>query len=231
MDFVAHQREVVPQAEVHQRFEFAAIICAARRVLRTAQQQRTCRWPHRRFEPVDIHDPAAAFANQVDKDGLLSRIGGHGQERVVDRDGYQEALTRSADSASGEVETGNDARQPDEPVSGNGPAETVQQPRHKGILQCGRRLRVSENAVTEALFHRRKQSRRRLEVHVGHPERQDFGAVKDPLGARGSRALDDRIEVVGHGFCRNPEGNGLLEAYSSPFFSVPATARSFGALS
>src|SRR5262249_38820741 len=39
----------------------------------------------------------------------------------------------------------------------------------------------------------------RLEVHVRHPERQDIGAVLLPLGAVGVPAVDETIEVVGHG--------------------------------
>jgi len=58
---------------------------------------------------------------------------------------------------------------------------------------------VAEDAVLDPLAERADHGLGRLEIHVRHPERQDVGSVLLPLGAVGAPAVDETIEVIGHG--------------------------------
>jgi hypothetical protein len=58
---------------------------------------------------------------------------------------------------------------------------------------------IAEDAVLHPLAERPDHRLGRLEIHVGHPERQDVRSVLLPLGAVGAPPVDETIEVVGHG--------------------------------
>src|SRR5207249_3444472 len=58
---------------------------------------------------------------------------------------------------------------------------------------------VAEDTVLDPVAERADDRLGRLEIHVRHPERQDVRTVLLPLGAVGSPAVDETIEVVGHG--------------------------------
>jgi hypothetical protein len=61
---------------------------------------------------------------------------------------------------------------------------------------------IPEKAVLHAFPESPDHGLGRWEVHVGHPEGQDVRRELVPLVALGAAAVDDAVEIVGHGMAR-----------------------------
>ena len=109
-----------------------------------------------------------------------SRWSGRLEERRVDRRDGQHRLAGRRERVAGQVQPGDDARQPDDPLVLDAPAVA---PLEVGDDRLDERVgdqRVAEHAVGGARLERLDHRRRRGEVHVRDPQRQHVVAVAGP---------------------------------------------------
>ena len=122
MDFVTAKQKVMALGEGPQRFKFLRAIHPPRGVLGIAQKKETGGRGNRRLERVEVHDPFAPVSYQRHFDALPAAVFRGGEEGVVDRGCHHDVIPGRAGAATGEVETRNNAREPDDPARIRDPA-------------------------------------------------------------------------------------------------------------
>src|SRR5262249_3833129 len=201
VDLVGHDREAAAQARLGQARQLRAREDAADRIVRAAEQEESRAVADGRRERVDVD--LVAPVRPARQRGLRAReadAGGRAEDRWVDRRLEDEPVAGHRQDPSSHVEARNDPGDQHYRVRRHAPAVALQEPIGEQLVEL--RLlegQVAEDAVLDPLAERADHGLRRLEVHVRHPERQDIGAVLLPLGAVGVPAVDETIEVVGHG--------------------------------
>ena len=199
MDLVRDDDEVVARADLGEAGQFGALPEPAAGIVRRAargrlasagvmaasrrSQSKTQRAPSRPSSAVckrGVHRPRAR------------------QERRVDRRARQHALAGGGQSPAGDAQAGHQPGQPDQVGLGDGPGELPLQAGKHHLDQLPRRLAVAEDPVSRPFPQRRQHRRRRGEVRVGHPQRNDVAAlVPIPLDARGAATIDGPVEIEG----------------------------------
>jgi len=127
-------------------------------------------------------------------------VAGGAQDRRVDGRLHQHALAGPHEPAQRLVEAGDHPGQRDHGLGRDPPAVALGHTLGDHAGQLVGIAQVSEEAVLDAIVQRLHHRRRRGEVHVRDPQRQDVSGELAPLVAVGVAAVDDAVEVeVGHG--------------------------------
>ena len=191
--------DVAPRAGGGHALKLVALEDAPDGIVRVAEQERARARAERVREGVEIHRVPAAGAGR--ERVLLAReavVAGGAQDRRIDRRLHEQALAGRGERAQREVEAGDHSRQRHHRVRAHAPAVALGHPLGHDLVQLGLLHEVAEEALLDARAQRLHDGRRRGEVHVGDPERQDVGRELAPLVAVGRAAIDDAVEVEAH---------------------------------
>jgi hypothetical protein len=154
-----------------------------------------CRLQHG-IDGGEIPQPAARVAHQRRADHAAAGIDRRAEEGRVDRRRREHRIARLADGAAGDVEPRHQARQPDDPLGIDCSRRNLraQVADHRFRL-AGRGMVVAEHAVPDALAQGLQHRRRRGEIHVGDPQRNDIApGVLRPFHRVAAGTLDRLVE-------------------------------------
>ena len=173
---------------------------AAHRVVRVAEEEHARERSDRPLEGIHVDRVAAVgAAHEVDTVPRHLDVVGQSQDGRVDGQQHQDTLTGARDRSRRHVEAGDDAGQEHQRLRRDLPAVALQQPVAGHLVELRLLGAVTEEAVLHPLAKRPDHGLGRWEIHVGDPEGQDVRRELVPLVALGAAAVDDAVEVVGHG--------------------------------
>ena len=200
MDLVGDDRDVALEADPRHPGELVAREDAADRVVGVAEDERARARVDRGAKGVEIgHVAAVPLAPERGAVAGEPVVGRGPEDRRVDRQLHQQAVAGRGERVTGHVEAGDHARDQHQGLRRDRPAVALLHAIDEDLGELRPLEAVAVHPVLDALPQRPHHRLGRGEVHVRHPERQDVGGILAPLVAVGGTALDDAVEVVGHG--------------------------------
>jgi hypothetical protein len=212
---------------------------ASDRIVRMAEQEQACLRRDLRLHAREIPAPAAVGQAQRHLDqrppGKLRRR----EERRIDRGGRNHT---AFDRPAGRVDAGDQPGKPHQPFGFNLPAVPTLQVAEDGIDQRRPRFAVAETALRDTPLERGNDGRRRGEIHVGHPQRQDVApGILAPLERVATAAVDHVSKSKCHGHLCGTRSNlqvrvelgrqiALAERRDDDHVSLPAFSGRLGHL-
>ena len=184
VDLVGADDQVVAFGELGDAGQFIPVEDAPHRVVRVAQHEQAHVFGEGCFGGVPVPFPALAVQHQRRGDQALLEIGRRMQEGRVDRRRGEHPVAGLADGPHCDVETGDDAGQPHQPVGLDAPGVVAGDAFDDRLQQRRPGVGIAEHAVIDACVECLQHRRRGGEIHVGDPHGNHVAAgVAAPLDA------------------------------------------------
>ena len=184
-----------PPARLGQPLELLAAKHGAAGILRIAEKEEVGVLP----QIPRVEDPPSAVEDERNLGEAARRELGRALEMLVDRPRHQHVALGRHELARREMQPGDNPGEIDDPGGLDAPGIAPLEALADRLGERGRRGGIAEHAMGDAGRKRVEHCRRRPEIAIGHPQRDDVASrVALPARAPGAGPVDRRIEIEGH---------------------------------
>ena len=149
------------------------------------------------FRPVKC--PAPVGENHLELERVTLGEDRRRHERRVNGDRGDNGLARLARAADGRVDSGHQRAHERDPLGLDLPAMLAAEMTNDGVEDLIALRGIAEDAMLGPSLDRLGDGRRRLEIHVGDPTRDDVTpGILVPLGTVGPSAFRSAVEIKSH---------------------------------
>ncbi|PMQ10022.1 hypothetical protein PseAD21_18070 [Pseudomonas sp. AD21] len=214
MDLVGDDPGVLCRADIGHGLQLFTAEHLADRVVRVAQEQGAAT-VQRVTQGVERGGVGAvSLGDEFQFDLVQPPMARRMPQRRVVRHLHHDVLLRLHQGFQSHVEAGLNARQEDQLLRFDLPGELVPQVGDDGFTQVVLGHAVTHQRMQQTLLQGLDDHRRRGEIHISDPHRQNIGRVAAPLGAAGVVAVEYLIKIESH--ARSREGGMGPAGHSKP---------------